>query len=432
MYSLSNAVRQHMEKGYVDKLDRELYPELEPTRHIMKSDEAGTTLLFKVRGSAMECVSGVINTRKKLYEFLGVSRDEEAYAKVINSLNGRSRQSLREASFKENYRELSSSTLSLPAIKFYSVDGGRYITSSIVIAKTPELDSYNASIHRLMYLDNRSFAIRLVPRHLYSIYETNRKAGKDTEVAVVIGAHPIVELAASISPPYGVFELEMVRDLGGEPLEVVRTPKYGIPVPARASVVIEGRITRELTKEGPFVDILGLPDRVRDQPILVVDATYVPREGSEYFHVILPGGNEHMLLMGFPREAAIWESVRRAVPQVKKVRLTKGGRMWLHAVISIKKTAEGDGKTAIMAAFAAHPSLKHVVVVDDDVDPDKPEEVEWAIATRLQASRGLVVIHHARGSTLDPSSEDGLTDKVGIDATAPLNRRELFIRPVVE
>ncbi len=432
MYSLSNVVRQHVEKGYVYRIDRELDPELEPTKYIMKSDNAGTTLLFKVRGSTLECVSGVINTREKLYEVLRVSRDEDAYSKVINSLNSRSRQSLREASFRENYRELSSSALSLPAIKFYSVDGGRYITSSIVIAKTPDLDSYNASIHRLMYLDNQRFAIRLVPRHLYSIYETNRKAGRDTEVAVVIGAHPIVELAASISPPYGVFELEMVGNLGGEPLEVVRTPKYGIPVPARASVVMEGRITRELVREGPFVDILGLPDRVRDQPVLVVDSVYVPREDPEYFHVILPGGNEHMLLMGFPREAAIWDSVRRAVPKVKKVRLTKGGGMWLHAVISIKKVAEGDGKTAIMAAFAAHPSLKHVVVVDDDVDPDKPEEVEWAIATRLQAGKGLVIIHHARGSTLDPSSEDGLTDKVGIDATAPLNRREEFIRPIVE
>jgi len=431
VYSLSNLVRQHMERGYVDRLDRELDPELEPTKYIMKSDTSGTTLLFKVRGSSLECVSGVLNTRRKLYEVLGASSDEDAYAKVINSLNRRSRASLKESSFKESYRELPSSALPLPAIRFYSIDGGRYITSSIVIARTPELDSYNASIHRLMSLNSRSFAIRLVPRHLYSIYETNKKAGRDTEVAVVIGAHPIVELAASISPPYGVFELEMVEDLGGEPLEVVRTPRYGIPVPARASVVIEGRITRELASEGPFVDILGLPDRTRSQPILSVDAVYIPRGDPEYFHVILPGGSEHMLLMGFPREASIWDGVRRAVPQVKKVRLTKGGGMWLHAVISIKKVAEGDGKTAIMAAFAAHPSLKHVVVVDDDIDPENLEEVEWAIATRLQAGRGLVVVRHARGSTLDPSSEDGLTDKIGIDATAPLDRREMFVRPRV-
>jgi len=117
------------------------------------------------------------------------------------------------------------------------------------------------------------------------------------------------------------------------------------------------------------------------------------------------------------------------IPRVAKVRLTDGGGGWLHAVIAIDKQSEGDGKSAIMAAFAGHPSLKHVVVVDSDIDPDNPIEVEWALATRFQAGRGLVVVRHARGSTLDPSSFNGVTDKVGIDATAPIKDRSKYVRP---
>jgi UbiD family decarboxylase len=135
---------------------------------------------------------------------------------------------------------------------------------------------------------------------------------------------------------------------------------------------------------------------------------------------------EHKLLMGFPREASIWDVVRKVVPKVVKVRLTPAGGCWLHAVISIEKNSDGDAKNAILAAFAAHPSLKHVVVVDPDIDPDNPVDVEWAIATRFQAGEDLILIRGVRGSTLDPSSDDGITDKLGIDATAPLNKLELF------
>lgn len=428
MYSLTKVVEYQASRGYVERILGELNPDLEPTKYMVKADESGATVIFKVGTSELECVSGVLNTRRKLYELLGVSKDEDAYAKLGSALNRRAPPGFKVLEFSEVFKLFEGSLTSLPAIKFYSTDGGRYITSSIVIAKTPGVDSYNASIHRLMVIDSRSTAIRLVPRHLYRIYEQNRRMDKDTEVAIVIGAHPIVELASSLSPPYGVFELGLVEELGGEHLEVVYTPKYGIPVPASASVVIEGRITRNLAKEGPFVDILRLPDRVRDQPVLVADYVYVSKS-REYFHVVLPGGGEHLILMGFPREAAIWEAVSKAIPRVRKVRLTRSGGMWLHAVISISKEAEGDGKTAIMAAFAAHPSLKHVVVVDEDVDPDNLEEVEWAIATRLQASKGLVTVTRARGSTLDPSSDDGVTDKIGLDATTPLDRRDLFRRP---
>jgi UbiD family decarboxylase len=135
--------------------------------------------------------------------------------------------------------------------------------------------------------------------------------------------------------------------------------------------------------------------------------------------------------MGLPYEARIFDAVQGVVPKVNAVNLTQGGCGWLHAVISVTKQTEGDGKNALMAAFGAHPSLKHAIVVDSDIDVTNPSDVEWAIATRFQADKGLVVIQNARGSTLDPSADqqNGTTTKVGVDATRTLSKpAEKFTR----
>jgi UbiD family decarboxylase len=121
--------------------------------------------------------------------------------------------------------------------------------------------------------------------------------------------------------------------------------------------------------------------------------------------------------------------VKSVVPTTKQVVLTDGGCNWLHAVISIRKRLEGEAKNAILAAFAAHPSLKLAIVVDDDIDVNDPKQVEYAIATRFQADKGLIIISNAKGSSLDPSSDQEhlLTAKLGIDATASLLKsRERF------
>ncbi|MBS7617547.1 UbiD family decarboxylase, partial [Candidatus Bathyarchaeota archaeon] len=139
------------------------------------------------------------------------------------------------------------------------------------------------------------------------------------------------------------------------------------------------------------------------------------------WHLILPGGLEHKHLMGVPQEARMLKIIRNTVPTVKRVYLTVGGCCWLHAVVAIRKMHEGDGKNAGLAALAAHPSLKMAVVVDDDIDVENPNDVEWALATRLQPDKGVVVISGVRGSSLDPSQgKTGLTSKWIIDATIPL------------
>ncbi len=312
----------------------------------------------------------------------------------------------------------------IPVPKFFPRDGGPYLTASIVIAKYDGV--VNASYHRLMKISDEEYAIRLVPRHLYSMWRKAMEEGKELEIAVAIGVEPDVAIAAAMSPEYGVNELEIASSLHkvrtGKPLEV--SYLHGIPVPAKAEYVLYGKITRDLVKEGPFVDVTRTRDRVREQPKVVFEEAYSSED--PILHAILPGGYEHMNLMGMPREASIYDSVSKVVPEVFGVRLTEGGGGWLHAVISIRKQHEGDGKNAILAAFAGHPSLKRVIVVDQDVDIFNDEEVEWAISTRVRPDLDVVIIPGARASTLDPSSQDGLIAKWGIDATIPLGEEEKF------
>ena len=247
------------------------------------------------------------------------------------------------------------------------------------------------------------------------------------DVAIVIGVHPAVLLAGSTSADITFDELKFAAALLGGEIEVFEL-NNGLLVP-EAEFIIEGKILPEMDDEGPFVDITGTYDIVRKQPIIKIEKLY--RKEKPIFHALLPGGIEHKTLMGMPQEPRILKGVRNAVPTVKNVVLTEGGCCWLHAVVQIEKRTEGDGKNAILAAFASHPSLKHVVVVDEDINIFDMNDVEYAIATRVQGDKDIIIIPGAKGSSLDPSSDlkNKLTAKVGIDATMSLIKgREHFER----
>ncbi len=206
-------------------------------------------------------------------------------------------------------------------------------------------------------------------------------------------------------------------------MRLIKCDNVNAYAPADAEIILEGVIsTKKEVIEGPLVDITGTYDVQRSQPIIKLKG--MMHRKDFIYQALLPSGREHKLLMGLPRETLIWESVGKTVPSVEAVNLSAGGCGWLHAILSIEKQVDGDAKNALMAAFSAHPSLKHAIVVDTDIDVYNLEEVEWAIATRFQADEDLVIIPHARGSTLDPSADQttGLTTKVGIDATRPLGK----------
>ncbi len=309
--------------------------------------------------------------------------------------------------------------LDLPVPKLFPRDAGRYITAGVWIAEWK--GARNLSFHRILLLGKNRGACRIVPRHLRHMYNEAVQAGEELKVAVCIGLDPWNLLAGGTSVEYGVDESRIASALTQScltrPVDVVRI-KSGLTVPADAEYVLEGRLVNETHDEGPFVDAVRTYDRVRKEPVLVVERIY--HRDDPIFHIIVGGLDEHFMFMGMPREPVIYQAVSRAVPHVKAVRLTEGGCAWLHGVVSIRKQHQGDAKNAIMAAFGAHTSMKRVVIVDEDIDIFDDRDVEWAIATRFQADRGLVVLHDVRGSSIDPSGRDGFTSKMGIDATKPL------------
>jgi len=389
--------------------------ELEVTRRILAYP---TTPVHFLNLDGAEAAANVWSTRDRVAASLNLAKDA-LLPKILDAqAHPKDARVVPTAEFtKEQTTDVDLRDLPIP--KLFPKDAGRYVTAGVWVAEWQGVR--NLSFHRILLLGKDRGACRIVPRHLRHMYNEATNAGQELPVAVCIGLDPWNLLAGGTSVEYGVDESRIASALTesclGKPADVVRI-KNGLTVPAEADYVLEGRLINETHDEGPFVDAVRTYDRVRKEPVLVVDRIY--RRKDAIFHIIVGGLDEHFMFMGMPREPVIYQAVSRAVPHVKAVRLTEGGCAWLHGVVSIRKQHQGDGKNAIMAAFGAHTSMKQVVIVDEDVDVFDDRDVEWAIATRFQADRGLVVLHDVRGSSIDPSARDGFTSKMGIDATRPM------------
>jgi UbiD family decarboxylase len=305
----------------------------------------------------------------------------------------------------------------LPILRHCEKDGGNYISSGVVIARHPHYGQ-NVDFHRLMQFSKTEMAVRVVRgRH----FDTFLNDLKEVDVAVCVGNAPNVLAAAATSVEIGVDELEIANAL--QPLQVTRAKTVDVLVPAEAEFVLEGTVyLGRRHSEGPFVDLTGTYDIVRQEPVFVVKA--LTHRKDAIWHALLPGALEHKLLMGMPREPTIFRKVNE-VARCLDVNVSPGGCSWLHAIVKIDKQGEQDGLRAIQAAFAGHRSCKHVFVVDQDIDIYNPLEVEWAMATRFQGDRQMVVLAKEPGSSLDPSAEAGthLTTRIGFDLTKPLESR---------
>jgi UbiD family decarboxylase len=396
---------------------------------VMKSfDNQGPILLFeKVKNHETRVVANVCGTRKRICAAIDVEQDG-LYRKLIDAWRLPKKP---KVAGDGAVKEVSEKDLSkIPVLTHFERDAGPYITSAVVYAKSIDGNVENVSVHRLQVLDKKRLAIRLVPRHLFRLWQTAKENGRDLEVSISIGVHPAVMLAASSPVPFGVNEFEVANALMNNSLRLIECEHVNAYAPADAELVLEGKISaKEEVAEGPFVDITGTYDIQRRQP--VVEVVNVMHRKDYVYQALLPSGAEHKLLMGLPHEVLIWEAISKVVPKVYAVNLSVGGSGWLHAIISIDKQLDGDGKNALLAAFAAHPSLKHAVVVDSDINVFDPYEVEWAIATRFQASEDVIIMNNVRGSTLDSSAdqETGLTSKMGLDATRPYTKpKEKFER----
>ena len=424
--SLRSFLAEMQKKNQIRQVDKGVSPRFEVSA-LMKEFDNGPVLYFDaVKGNRTKIVAGVCGTRQRMCQALGVSHNE-LYTTIIKAWREpRPPKVVRSGPVNEVVEKARLSKF--PILTHFERDAGAYITSGVISARSADGKIENVSIHRLQVLDDNHLAIRLVPRHLYNMWKTAREKKENLDVAISIGTHPAVMLAAASPVPFGVSEFGVANAFLNNKMNLIKCEHVNAYAPSEAELVLEGRIlTDKEVAEGPLVDITGTYDVQRKQP--VVELVSMMHRRDYMYQALLPSGSEHKLLMGLPHETMIWEAVSKVVPTVKAVNLSQGGCGWLHAILSIDKLVDGDAKNALTAAFGAHPSLKHAVVVDTDIDVYDPNMVEWAIATRFQAGEDLLFIPQARGSTLDPSAdqETGLTTKMGVDATRPLTKpREKF------
>ncbi len=402
------------EAGHLEEVDRPVSPALEAAA---LSVGAGPLLFNNVDGK--KCCMNVLGTRDLLARALEIPKEDMARELARIDLSSGW---IREVDSSEFMEVVTKPDLTgLPILTHFPGDGGPYITSGIVVSAFG--DKTNASVHRMMVLGKDRVAARLVPgRHTSMLLQEALAKGERLPVGIVIGVDPAVLIAASTRVPPGM-EFQYASSLSGSPVELVALDN-GVTVP-HAEIVFEGFIDGERASEGPFVDITGTRDFPRMEPVIHL-SKMMTREVPIY-HALLPSGGEHKMLMGVPYEPLIFRAASE-VAEVKNVLLTVGGCSYLHAAVSIRKRDEADPGKVIAAAFEAHKSLKHVIVVDEDVDIYSPEELEYAVATRVKGDEDIVMLPNVRGSTLDPRSVDGITTKVGIDATMPLGEEEKFLR----
>lgn len=364
-------------------------------------------------------VGGVSGTRDLILRGLGTKVDD-LYETIIRATNNPVECKIGDGPVKEVVKKGSLSDI--PVLTHFKGDPGPYVTSGIVYIKDPSGEHENVSFHRLLVLDDKRMSIRIVPRHLYRMTQTAKENGlRSLDVSISLGLHPAVMIAGSLTAPFGMSEFNVVNNFLGGQLTLTDCEHVDALAPADAELVLEGKLRLDETAtEGPFVDLSGTFDVQRQQP--VVELVGVMHREDYLYQALLPSGSEHRLMMGLPKEPRIWEYVRGIVPNVRGVNMTLGGMGWLHCVVSFEKFREGDPKNVLMAIFAAHPSLKHAVVVDSDIDPYNMEQVEWAIATRFKGDEDILLVPNVRVSSLDPSGDQDkeLGCKVGIDATKPM------------
>ncbi|MCX9081847.1 MAG: UbiD family decarboxylase [Candidatus Methanoperedens sp.] len=409
-------------RGFIEQIRSEgklteITKPLSPVYEVSSNAGKGPELYTNVNGSKV--VMNLLSSRELLAEALGVTPD-----KIIEHLSSCPADGEIKLVKDSPLREVieNPDLYRLPILTHFEGDGAPYITAGVVVS---EFDGMmNASIHRLRVIGKDRLAVRLVEfRHTYNLHKKASEKGEPLPIAIVIGIDPVTLFAISTRVPEGK-EYNHAASLGGEPLEVIKL-ENGIKVP-HAEIVLEGYIhPTELVDEGPFVDISGTYDLVRKQPVIYI--TKILHRRDPIYHALLPAGNEHNILMGIPYEPLIFKEVGK-VAEVKNVVMTAGGCYYFHAAVQILKANDEEPKKAIDATFAAHKSLKHVVIVDDDINIFDPNDIEFAIATRVKGDEDIYIYPNVRGSTLDPRSENGIGTKIGIDATMDLSRKWKFER----
>jgi 2,5-furandicarboxylate decarboxylase 1 len=392
-------------------------------------DGVRATLFPRPGGHAIPVVSGLISDRAWMADAMGVepgellARFQDAARRPIPW-----RQTAGAPVQEVVHRDIDLAQL-LPLPTHNEHDSGPYITAGLMITRNPRTGKQNVSIHRCQLSGSNRLGVLLLPRHAHLFFQMAEEGGRPLEAALVVGIDPLTLLASQAIAPVDVDELEIAGALHRRPLAVVKCLTSELRVPAEAEIVIEGRFLPGVREpEGPFGEFPQYYGERAERHVMEIDA--VTHRRDAIFHTVVGGGLEHLLLGAIPREATLLAHLQRSFPNVRDVHLAKGGVCRYHLYVQLEKRQEGEAKNVMLGAFAGHYDVKHVIVVDEDVDIHDPDEVEWAVATRFQADRDLVVVPESQGSKLDPSTRGGVGAKMGLDATKPLAADEMTFKRI--
>lgn len=377
-------------------------------------------LFNNIKGNPLSSIGGLYGDRMIIYDLLGIDHNNRMERFMDGIVNPQPYKVVSNGPVKENIikRNIDLQRI-LPINKFQEKDSSSFITAGVMVIKDPDTGKFFTSIRRLQVNGGNQLSALIASPKLTNDFLELERQGKPLEVAIVLGYDAPFLMASQISSAtYGVDKYMVDSSLRGEPLELVPCETVDLLVPAYAEIVLEGRIVpgkREL--EGPFGELMGYYGAQAPHPIIEVDC--ILHRNNPIYQTAFPCREEHVS-NGLIREIELYYHLKNQV-DVVDVYVTEGGGYRFNAFIAIRKHKKGDAKTAILAALGLNKDLKQVVIVDEDVNIFDLQEIEWAITTRSQASMDYTIVEGALGSSLEPSHDiRGVTDKVGIDATRPL------------
>ncbi len=413
----------------VIRIEREVTPVHELSAVVKAFEREGNPILVfeNVEGSELPVVDGVFGSRERIALALGIdvrSLTESYLSRLAHPLEP---ERVPEARSQEVTNTDAIDLGALPICVHAPLDAGRYITSGVCLARDPQSGAVNSGIYRIMVKGKDRVTLSVDPDDdLARILTGARERGESVDVAIVVGGHPAIAVASQAKIPIEIDSLAVTGALVGSPLRVHDGVTVDLPVPADADVVIEGRVrTTPGEHEGPFGEFSYY---YGESVGWVCDVTAITRRSDAIWLDIHPTHREHRILAFAPaHEARLLQALRasRAAVQAVHIPTESAG---LIACISVRKRHDGEPRQIAMNAFSVDSLVKHVVIVDDDVDVTNPGEVAWALALRVQADRDILMIPYATGIAEDPSSYGygsridprGLVTKTAIDATMPL------------
>lgn len=431
--SIRDLLKDWEERGLLYRVRKEVDPKYELGAVVRKLKGQQPFLFEHVKGYDSPMVAGLGGSRELMADSMGIEADG-LIPKIVDSIvHPIPTTKLPTGPVHEN---VAMGPFDLddffPIPTFHKEDCGPYYVSGVLVVKDIEGKKRYTSIRRMGFIGGNRTNITITSPELQQQYVYFQQRGEPMEVAVMFGVVPAIVLSSQVSTHlFHVDKLDVAGGLLGQSLDVVQCKTVDLEVLAEAEIVMEGRILpNERDSEGSFGELGGYYGGNMPQPIVEMSA--VTYRNDAISQTIFPSSYEEKLPMCLMREMMLLNTVRQVVPTVKAVHVTLAAAARLHAIIQIEKVSEGDGKQAAMAAFASDKDLKHVVVVNEDVDIFDHEDVEWAIATRVQADQDVFIISGGKGSPLEASHNlKGVTAKMGIDATYPLAEKRNFRRTSV-